>query len=80
LEMTSSLGWLMHTVSFAYIACKHHKKRPSTPKPANTCHNTSCGTISNAFLKSTKQQYNGFFFALLYSIGVGNMKSWSIVW
>ncbi len=56
LEVTPSLGWLMHTISLAYITCRHHKKHPSTLKPANTCHNTSCGTISNAFLKSTKQK------------------------
>jgi hypothetical protein len=54
LEVTPSLGWLMHTVSLAYIACRHRKKRPSTLKQANTCQSTSCGTISNAFLKSTK--------------------------
>jgi hypothetical protein len=54
LEVTSSFGWLMHTVSFAYIACKHCKKRPSTPRPTNTYQSISCGTISNAFLKSTK--------------------------
>jgi hypothetical protein len=54
--VTPSLGWLMHTVSLAYIACRHCKKRPSTLRLTNTCHNTSRGTISNAFLKSTKQQ------------------------
>jgi hypothetical protein len=54
LEVTPSFRWLMHTVSLAYIACMHYKKRPSTPKSANTCHSTSCGTVSNAFLKSTK--------------------------
>jgi hypothetical protein len=48
-------------------------------KPTNTCHNTSHGTILNAFLKSTKQQLSGLFFALLCSIKVRNMKSWSIV-
>jgi hypothetical protein len=56
LEVTPSLGWLMHTVSLAYIAYKHCKKRPSTLRPVNTCHSTSRDTISNAFLKSTKQQ------------------------
>ncbi len=56
LKVTPSLGWLMHTVSLAYIACRHCKKRPSTLRLTNTCHNTSRGTISNAFLKSTKQQ------------------------
>jgi hypothetical protein len=56
LEVTPSLGWLMRIVSLAYIACKHRKKRPSTLRPANTYHNTSHGTISNAFLKLTKQQ------------------------
>ncbi len=56
LVVTLSLGWLMRTISLAYIACKHRKKHPSTPKPTDTCHNTSRGTISNAFLKSTKQQ------------------------
>ncbi len=55
LEVTSSFGWLMHTVSLAYITFMHRKKCPSTPRPTNTCHNTSCGTISNTFLKSTKQ-------------------------
>ncbi len=54
LEVTPSLGWLMRTVSLAYITFKHRKKRPSTPRPANTCHNTSRGIVSNAFLKSTK--------------------------
>ncbi len=56
LKVTPSLGWLMHMVSLAYIACKHRKKRPSTPKPSNTCHNTSRDIILNAFLKSTKEQ------------------------
>ncbi len=56
LEVTPSLGWFMRTVSFAYIAYKHCKKRPSTSRPANTYQSTSCDTISNAFLKSIKQQ------------------------
>jgi hypothetical protein len=56
LEVTFLLGWLMCMVSLAYIACKHCKKRPSTPRPTNTYHNTSCNIVSNAFLKSTKQQ------------------------
>jgi hypothetical protein len=56
LEVTPSLGWLMHIVSLAYITCMHHKKRPSTPRPTNTCHNTSRVTISNTFFKSTKQK------------------------
>ncbi len=56
LEVTPSFGWLMRMVSLAYIACRHHKKCPSTPRLANTYHNTSHGTISNTFLKSTKQQ------------------------
>jgi hypothetical protein len=79
LKVTPSLGWLMHIVSLAYIACKHRKKCSSTRRPANTCHNTSCGTVSNAFLKSTKQQYSDFFFALLCSIKICNMKNWSVV-
>ncbi len=54
LEVTPSLGWLMCTVSLAYIACKHRKKRPSTLRPTNTCHSTSRNIVSNAFLKSTK--------------------------
>ncbi len=56
LEVTPSLGWLMHMVSLAYITCRHCKKRPFTPRPANTCHNASRGTVSNVFFKSTKQQ------------------------
>ncbi len=56
LEVTPLLGWLMRTVSLAYIACRHYKKCPSTPRSANTCHNTSHSTLSNTFLKSTKQQ------------------------
>jgi hypothetical protein len=56
LEVTPLLGWLMHMVSLAYIAYMHRKKRPSTSRPTNTCHIISRGTISNAFLKSTKQQ------------------------
>ncbi len=56
LEVTFSLGWLMHKVSLAYITYMHRKKCPSTPRPSNTCHNTSCDITSNAFLKSTKQQ------------------------
>ncbi len=56
LEVIPSLGWLMHTVSLAYIVYKHRKKRPSTPRLANTCHNTSCDIVLNAFFKSTKQQ------------------------
>jgi len=79
LEVTPSFGWLIRMVSLAYIAYRHYKKRPSTPRPANTCHNTSHGTISNTFLRSTKQQYSGFFFALLCSIRVRNMKSWSVM-
>ncbi len=55
LEVTPSLGWLMRMVSLAYITCRHRKKCPSTPRPTNTCHNISHGTISNVFLKSTKQ-------------------------
>ncbi len=54
LEVAPLLRWLMCTISLAYIACRHYKKRPSTRRPANICHNTSRGTISNAFLKSTK--------------------------
>ncbi len=56
LEVTPSLGWLMRMVSLAYIACRHCKKRPFTPRPTNTCHNTSRDTISKTFFKSTKQQ------------------------
>jgi len=56
LEVTPSLGWLMCTVSLAHITYKYRKKRPSTSRLANTCYNISCDTISNAFLKSTKQQ------------------------
>jgi hypothetical protein len=56
LEVTPSLVWLMRIVSLVYIAFKHRKKHPSTSRLTNTCHNTSRGTISNAFLKSTKQQ------------------------
>ncbi len=56
LEVTPSFGWLMHTISLAYIICKHRKKRPSTLKLTNTCHSTSHDTISNVFLKSTKQR------------------------
>jgi hypothetical protein len=56
LEVTPSLGWLMRMVSLAYIAYRHRKKHPSTSRPANTCHSTSCDIVSNAFLKSTKQQ------------------------
>jgi hypothetical protein len=33
LEVTPSLGWLMHTVSLAYIAYMHHKKLPSNLRP-----------------------------------------------
>ena len=29
---------------------------PLTPSSSNTCHNRASGTLSNAFLKSTKQQ------------------------
>jgi hypothetical protein len=54
LEVTPLLGWLMYMVSLEYIAYRHHKKRPSTSRPANTCHNTSRGIVSNALLKSTK--------------------------
>ncbi len=56
LEVTPSLECLMHTISLAYITYRHRKKHPCTSGPANTCHNTSCGTILNAFLKSMKQQ------------------------
>jgi hypothetical protein len=43
LEVTPSLGWLMHMVSLAYIAYRHRKKCPSTwgqPTPATTLHVT----------------------------------------
>ncbi len=56
LEVTPSLGWLMRMVSLAYIACRHRKKRPSTPRLTNICQNISCDTVSNTFLKSIKQQ------------------------
>jgi len=56
LKVTPSLGWLIRMVSLAYIACRQRKKRPFTPRPANTCHNASRDTVSNAFFKSTKQQ------------------------
>ncbi len=56
LEVTPSLGWLMRIISLAYITYRHRKKRPSTLSLVDACHITSCGTISNAFLKSTKQQ------------------------
>ncbi len=56
LEVTPLLGWLMHRVSLAYIACNHPKKRHSVPKPANTFYNTSRDKVSNVFLKSIKQQ------------------------
>ncbi len=79
LEVTPSLRWLMCTISLTYIACRHRKKLPFTLRPANTCHNISQNTIPNAFLKSTKQQYSGFFFSLVYFIRVHNMKSWSIM-
>jgi hypothetical protein len=61
LEVTPSLRWLMRTISLAYIAYRHHKKRPSTQRPTNTFHITSRNIVSNVFLKSTKQQQNGFF-------------------
>ncbi len=80
LEVTPLFGWLMRTVSQACIAYMHCKKRPSTLRPTNTCHSISRDIISNAFLKSTKQHQSGFFFALLCSIKVHNMKSWSVVW
>jgi len=38
LEVTPSLGWLMRMVFLAYIACRHRKKCPFTPRPANTYH------------------------------------------
>ncbi len=79
LEVTPWFGWLMHMMSLAYIACRHCKKCPSTSRPANTCHSTSHDTISNAFLKSTKQQWSGFFFTFFCFIKVRNMKNWSIV-
>jgi hypothetical protein len=56
LEVTPSLGWLMRMVSLAYITYRHRKKRPFTPRPANTCHNASRNIVLNAFFKSTKQQ------------------------
>jgi hypothetical protein len=75
LEVTPLLGWLMHTVSLAYITYRHRKKCPFTPRPANTCHNISRATISNTFLKSINSNKVVFFFPLLYSIKVRNMKS-----
>jgi len=53
-EVTPSLGLLMRMVSLAYIAYKHRKKCPFTPRPANTCHNTSRDIVSNVFFKLTK--------------------------
>ncbi len=79
LKVTPSLGWLMCMVFLAYIAFRHCKKRLSTPRPTNTYHNISHGIVSNFFLKSTKKQYSGFYFGMLCSIRVRNMKSWSIV-
>jgi hypothetical protein len=46
LEVTPSLGWLVHMVSLAYITSTHHKKRPSTPRPTNTDHNISRATVT----------------------------------
>jgi hypothetical protein len=28
LEVTPSLGWLIHIISLAYITCRHRKKIP----------------------------------------------------
>jgi hypothetical protein len=64
LEVTPSLGWLMHMVSLAYITYKHRKKHPSNPRPVNTCHNTSHRIILNAFLKSTKATIEWLLFCL----------------
>ena len=40
--------------------CRHFRKCPRTPMLASTAQSTSLSTVSNAFSKSTKQQYSFF--------------------
>ncbi len=45
-------------LSCAYRDLMMSRILPRTPSSSSTCHGTARGTVSNAFLKSTKQQYS----------------------
>ncbi|DBA84031.1 TPA: hypothetical protein ACH3X1_016797 [Trebouxia sp. C0004] len=45
-------------LSCAYRDLMMSRILPWTPSSSSTCHSTARGTVSNAFLKSMKQQYN----------------------
>jgi hypothetical protein len=71
-----TLAWVVNAYGILGIHRLQASQKTSLhPKATNIYHNASCDTVSNAFLKSTKQQQNGFFFALLCFIKVRNMKS-----
>ncbi|DBB01472.1 TPA: hypothetical protein ACH3X1_000128 [Trebouxia sp. C0004] len=55
-EMPSE--FLTAALSCAYKDLMQSRIGPRIPTRSNTCHSKPQGTISNAFLKSTKQQYS----------------------
>ncbi len=69
-------------LSCAYRDLMLSKVLLQTPSSCSTCHSTARGTVSNAFLKSTKQQYslpascpNQRFFATDCDIGLAGLLS-----
>jgi hypothetical protein len=77
--MSPSFGWCRRAWSWWYMERKHSSIRPLMPSPSNTCHNKSLGTVSKAFLKSTKQVYSFFFWNLACSVKVRRINKLSIV-
>ncbi len=77
--VSPSSGWCRQAWSWRYMERKHSSIRPLMPNPSSTCHNRSLGTISKAFLKSTKQVYNCFFLNLACSIKVRKINKLSVV-
>ncbi len=59
--VSPSSGWCRQAWSWRYMERKHSSICPLMSSPSSTCHNRSLGTVSNVFLKSTKQVYNCFF-------------------
>ncbi len=77
--VSPSFGWCRQAWSWRYMEHKHSNIRPLMPSPSNTCHNRSLGTVSKAFLKSTKQVYNFFFWNLACSVKVWRINKLSVV-
>jgi len=77
--MSPSSGWCRQAWSWQYMERKHSNIRPLMPSPSSTCHNRSLGTISKAFLKSTKQVYSFFFWNLACSVKMRRINKLSIV-